>query len=88
MGQKVHPIGFRLGVYRDWSAHWFAKKDYKKNLLEDFGIRTYLAKRLERAEVADLVIERAGDSMRVEIHSSRPGAIIGKRGQEIDSLRK
>ena len=87
MGQKVHPLGFRVGVFRDWSAHWFAKKGYKKHLLEDFRIRRYLDARLSRAEVADLVIERAGDNIRVEIHSSRPGHIIGKRGQEIDSLR-
>lgn len=87
MGQKVHPLGFRLGVFRDWSAHWFAKQDYKKNLLEDFEIRKYLEKRLERAEVADLVIQRAGESVRVEIHTSRPGVVIGKRGAEIDQLR-
>lgn len=87
MGQKVHPIGFRLGIFRGWSASWFGKNDYKTNLIEDFKMREYLEKRLDRAEVADIVIQRAGESVRVEIHTARPGQVIGKRGQEIDSLR-
>lgn len=88
MGQKVHPIGFRLGVFKDWSARWFAKNSYKDNLLEDFKIRAYLNKRLEHAELADIVIEKAGDSVRVALHSSRPGFIIGRKGSEIDTLRQ
>jgi small subunit ribosomal protein S3 len=87
VGQKVHPLGFRLGVFRTWNARWFAKHDYKTFLQEDFRIREYLAKRLDKAEVASVTIERAGDSIRVEIHSARLGLIIGKRGQEIESLR-
>ncbi|MGD1997414.1 MAG: 30S ribosomal protein S3 [Candidatus Dependentiae bacterium] len=87
MGQKVHPIGFRVGVYRDWTARWFAKSSYAENLLEDFKIRKYLKKRLERAEIADVIIEKAGESIRVELHSARPGLVIGRKGQEIDALR-
>lgn len=87
MGQKVHPIGFRLGVYRDWSARWFAKGSYKDSLLEDFKIRKFLKQRLSHAEIADIVIEKAGDSIRVELHSARPGIIIGRKGQDIDALR-
>lgn len=87
MGQKVHPLGFRIGSFRGWSAKWFAKKSYGQNFLEDFAIRSYLEKRLSRAEVSDIVIEKAGESVRVEIHSSRPGQVIGKKGQEIDALR-
>ena len=68
MGQKVHPIGFRLGVFRTWNARWFAKSDYKKYLQEDFRIREFLGKRLEKAEIASMNIERAGDSVRVEVH--------------------
>jgi len=87
VGQKVHPLGFRIGIFRDWSAHWYAKQSYKDHLLEDFKIREYLKKRLDRAEIADIVIEKAGENMRVILHSSRPGMIIGKKGQEIDALR-
>ncbi len=87
MGQKVHPIGFRLGVFRTWNARWFAKSDYKKYLQEDFRIREFLGKRLEKAEIASMNIERAGEDIRVEVHSARPGLIIGKRGQEIESIR-
>lgn len=87
MGQKVHPIGFRVGVFRDWSAHWFAKKSYGASLLEDFKIRKYLEERLKRAEMSRVVIDKTGSEVRVEIHSSRPGSVIGKKGQEIDSLR-
>ncbi|HRN77686.1 MAG TPA: 30S ribosomal protein S3 [Candidatus Dependentiae bacterium] len=91
MGQKVHPKGFRLGVYLDWDARWFARGAtalYGKQLLEDLKIRNYLNKVLARAEVAKLEIEKAGDSVRVIIHSGRPGVVIGKKGQEIDTMRK
>lgn len=88
MGQKVHPIGFRLGVYRDWDARWFARKSYGKQLLEDLQIRDYLSKAFETAEIARIEIEKAGENVRVIIHSARPGIVIGKKGQEIDALRK
>ena len=87
MGQKVHPIGFRLGVYRGWLARWFARKSYGDLLMEDLKIRTYLAKRLKNAEISSIEIEKAGDSIRVVIHSGRPGVVIGKKGQEIENLR-
>jgi len=87
VGQKVHPIGFRLGVYRGWLARWFARKSYGDLLMEDLKIRTYLAKRLKNAEISSIEIEKAGDSIRVVIHSGRPGVVIGKKGQEIENLR-
>ena len=87
MGQKVHPKGFRLGIYRDWDARWFARDSYGKQLLEDLQIRKYLNKALKNAEVARVEIEKAGDNIRVIIHSARPGVVIGKKGQEIESLR-
>ena len=89
MGQKVNPVGFRVGVYRDWDASWFAPgKNYGKNAVEDIRvIRKFISNRLERAEVARVVIEKAVDSVRVVLYSGRPGTIIGKRGQGIDVLR-
>lgn len=87
MGQKVHPKGFRLGVYIDWDARWFARKSYGEQVLEDMFIREYLDKQLERAEISRIEIEKAGDNVRVIIHTAKPGAVIGKKGQEIESLR-
>ncbi len=93
MGQKVHPIGFRLGVgsrgtvYRDWDAKWFARGSYGKQILEDISIRKFLKNALEGAEVARIEIEKASDNVRILIHSARPGAVIGKKGQEIDFLK-
>jgi small subunit ribosomal protein S3 len=87
VGQKVNPKGFRVGVYRDWDARWFARNSYGKQILEDLVIRSYLDQSLEKAEVSRVEIEKAGDNVRIIIHSSRPGAIIGKKGQEIDTLR-
>lgn len=88
MGQKVNPKGFRVGVYRDWDARWFARKNYGDQLLEDMKIRNFLAERLKNAEVSRVEIEKAGDNVKVIIHSGRAGMVIGKKGQEIDSLRK
>lgn len=87
MGQKVHPLGFRLGVFEDWNAHWFAKKNYGEEVLEDLRIRRWLKKRLNDVDIAKLVIEKAGKNVRVIVHSSRPGLVIGKKGQGIDQLR-
>lgn len=87
MGQKVHPVGFRLGIYRDWSSRWFARDSYGKQVLEDINIRSLIKKVLQAAEISKIDIEKAGDNIRIVIHSGRPGMVIGKRGQEIDSLR-
>lgn len=88
MGQKVNPLGFRLGVYRDWDARWFAPKaKYGQSVLEDIKIRELLEKRLRHAEIARIEIEKAGDNLRIVLHSGRPGIVIGKKGQEIDELR-
>ena len=87
MGQKVHPIGFRLGVFRDWDARWFARKGYGQQALQDLAIRKYLKKTLEAAEVGRVEIEKAGDSIKIVIHSGRPGVVIGKKGQDIGTLR-
>lgn len=89
MGQKVHPIGFRLGVYRDWDAHWVARRSkYGQYLLEDIKIRRFLEKHFEHAEVARIEIDKTSNSLRVVIYSARPGLLIGKKGQEIEVLRK
>jgi small subunit ribosomal protein S3 len=87
VGQKVNPVGFRVGVYRDWDSRWFARDSYGKQVLEDINIRKHLESVLENAEIARIEIEKAGDNVRVILHSGRPGVIIGKRGQEIESLR-
>lgn len=87
MGQKVNPIGFRLGVYRDWDARWFARKSYGAEVLEDLRIRDYLNRTLAHAEVARIEIEKAGDGVRVVIHCGRPGIVIGKKGQDIETLK-
>ncbi|MBA3954545.1 30S ribosomal protein S3 [Candidatus Dependentiae bacterium] len=89
MGQKVNPIGFRIGIYRDWSSRWFARRqNYAELLFEDLEIQKYIRKALPGAEISTIEIEKAGDNLRVIIHSGRPGVVIGKKGQEIDSLRK
>ena len=87
MGQKVHPLGFRLGVYRSWFARWFARDSYGKQLLEDLEIRKFLKKELVRAEVSRVEIEKAGDNVRIIIHSGRPGMVIGKKGKGIEEIR-
>ncbi len=88
MGQKVNPVGFRLGIYRNWNSRWFARKSYGKEVLEDFQIRKFLGSALEGAEISNIEIEKAGDdNMRITLHSGRPGIVIGKRGQDIDFLR-
>ena len=88
MGQKVNPIGFRVGVYRDWDAHWFARKSYGKQLLEDIAIRKYLKKALDSADIGKVEIDKAGDNVKIAIHSARPGLVIGRKGQDIEQLRK
>jgi small subunit ribosomal protein S3 len=88
VGQKVNPKGFRVGVYLDWDARWFARGSYGKLLMQDIALRNYIEKNLESAEVGRVEIEKAGDSVKVIIHSARPGVVIGKKGQDIETLRK
>ena len=89
MGHKVHPIGFRLGIAKDWNSTWFAEKgDYAEQLLSDLQVRAYLQKRLAQASVSRIQIERPAKSARITIHSARPGIVIGKKGEDIESLRR
>src|SRR5512138_748615 len=89
MGQKVNPVGLRLGINRTWDSRWFARKgEYAKLLHEDIKIRDYLMKQLKQAAVARIVIERPHRECRIRIHSGRPGVVIGKKGADIDKLRK
>jgi small subunit ribosomal protein S3 len=87
VGQKVHPLGFRLGSYKDWLAKWFSKRSYKNDLIEDLRIREFLDVQVNRVDIARIEIEKAGQSIRVILHSGRPGSVIGKRGQGIEQLR-
>lgn len=88
MGQKVHPIGMRLGIIKDWSSIWYADtKDYSKFLLADMRVRDYLKKKLANASVSRIQIERPANNARVIIHTARPGIVIGKKGEDIDRLR-
>jgi small subunit ribosomal protein S3 len=88
VGQKVHPKGFRISAgYRDWDAAWFARDSYGKQAIEDVSIRRYIDKTLEKADIACVKIEKAGDNVKVIIFSGRPGVIIGKKGQDIEALR-
>ncbi len=88
MGQKVCPIGFRLGITEEWRSRWYADKDYAANLANDIEIKKYLQKRLERAAVSSIEIERAGEKIKIIIATARPGVVIGKKGSEIEQLRK
>ena len=88
MGQKVNPIGFRLGISRDHNSTWFAEKGkYQELLLNDFAVREFLKKELDNSFVSKVEIERPSESAKVSIHTSRPGMIIGKKGEDIDKLR-
>ena len=87
MGQKVHPIGFRLGINKTWQSNWFAKKDYSKLLHEDIFIRRYIKKNLYHAGISRVEIERAARRAKINIYSARPGIIIGKKGFDVDKLK-
>jgi small subunit ribosomal protein S3 len=87
VGQKVNPIGFRTGITRPWASRWYAKNDYAKFLHEDLRIRDYIMKKFDSAGVSKVEIERAAANMRVNIYSSRPGIIIGKKGAGAESLK-
>jgi len=88
MGQKVHPIGFRLGIVTDWNSKWYAGgRDYADYLNTDINVRTFLKKKLAHASVNRILIERPARNVRITIHSARPGIVIGKKGEDIDKLR-
>jgi small subunit ribosomal protein S3 len=89
MGQKVNPIGFRLGVTRDWNARWFSGRgDYRQNLIADLEIRDYLKQRLAHAAVSSILIERPAQTINITIRTARPGIVIGKKGEDIERLRQ
>ena len=88
MGQKVHPIGFRLGFTKTWRSRWYAEKDYADLLHEDLALKKDLKKRFAHAGVSRIEIERAANKLKITIHTSRPGIIIGRKGQEVDKLKQ
>lgn len=88
MGQKVHPIGMRVGIIRDWNAKWYAEKEYAEYLHEDLRIRKFIASKLADAAVSTVEIERAANRVNVSIHTAKPGMVIGKGGAEVENLRK
>ena len=88
MGQKVNPIGFRLGVIKTWDSKWYAEKDYAKLLHEDIKLRNFLKKRLYNSGVSKIEIERAAGKAKINIFTARPGLIIGKKGSEVETLKK
>jgi small subunit ribosomal protein S3 len=88
LGQKVHPIGFRLGIIRTWESKWYAEKNYAQLLHEDIKLRKYLKKRLYHAGISKIEIERAANKAKVNIFAARPGIIIGKKGSEVEALKQ
>jgi small subunit ribosomal protein S3 len=88
MGQKIHPIGFRLSVQKNWSSRWYANsKNFPEMLQSDIKVRTFLNKKLASAAVSKIIIERPAKNAKITIHSARPGVVIGKKGEDIESLR-
>ena len=87
MGQKVHPYGLRLGIINNWKSRWIADKDYAKFVQEDLAIRSYLAERLQNAAVSSVEIERKAKEVIIDIHTARPGIVIGRKGSEVDKIR-
>ncbi len=89
MGQKIHPIGLRIGIVRDWESKWFAdKRQYKDLLMEDVKVRDYIRTRLSSASIARVEIERAANRLKLTIHTAKPGMVIGRGGQGVEALRK
>ncbi len=88
MGQKINPVGLRIGVIRDWEGRWFAEKDYATLLHEDLKIRRFIKSRLYNSGIARVEIERAANRVKVTIHTARPGMVIGRGGTEVENLRK
>jgi small subunit ribosomal protein S3 len=87
MGQKVNPYGFRLGITTDWKSRWFADAEYKDYVIEDWKIRNYLMTELPHAAISRVEVERTRDRLRIDVHTARPGIVIGRRGSEADRLR-
>ncbi len=88
MGQKVNPIGYRLGVNKDWQSKWYADKDYADKLIKDVKIREYIEKNLKDASIASVIIERKKQRCEITIYTAKPGVIIGRGGEDIEKLRK
>lgn len=88
MGQKVHPYGFRVGITKDWKSRWYAKKDYQKFLQEDLRIKKFVKQEMFHAGIAKVEIERKAKKVIVQVHTSRPALVIGKKGVEIEKLKK
>jgi len=89
MGQKVNPIGFRLAVRRDWQSRWFARKDqFAANVSEDYKIRKFLMEKFRYAAVPRIIIERAGNRVRIKVYTARPGVVIGRKGQELEKVKE
>ncbi|MDB4476089.1 30S ribosomal protein S3 [bacterium] len=89
MGQKVHPTGIRLGIVKDHTSVWYAdRKNYAKQLVNDLHVRSFIEKKLDNASVSRIVIERPAQTARITIHTARPGIVIGKKGEDVDKLRK
>ena len=88
MGQKVNPVGLRIGVIRDWESKWYADKDFANLLHEDLKVREYITKRLNDSSVSKVEIERAANRLNITIHTAKPGMVIGKGGSEVEALRK
>lgn len=87
MGHKTHPYGFRLGITKDWRSKWFAERDFPELLKEDLMLRRYVKSRLQRAGVSDIGIERTPRRVTINVHTARPGIVIGRKGAEVDKLR-
>ena len=88
MGQKVHPVGFRLGIIKTWDSKWFAERNYSELLHEDIRVREHIKKKFFHAGIAKIEIERAADKAKINIHTARPGIIIGRKGTEIEKVKK
>ena len=88
MGQKVNPIGYRIGVNKDWDSKWYAEKDYSTKLINDIKIRKYIEKNLKSASISKVIIERRKNKVELTIYTARPGVIIGRGGEDIEKLRK
>jgi small subunit ribosomal protein S3 len=88
MGQKTHPLGFRLGVIRSWSSKWYEERNYARWLHEDIRLKRFIKKRLQHAGVSSIEIERAANKAKINIHTARPGIVIGKRGAGVETLKK
>ena len=88
MGQKVNPYGFRLGITTDWKSRWYADKEYQDYVIEDWEIRNFLRTELPHAAISRIEVERTRDRLRIDVHTARPGIVIGRRGAEADRLRE